>query len=309
MTLPVAYQNFAKHLAKTGIEAVIAEHQIRGLAIQSVLKADWRADIFLADLNGTKTVLKWYKGKSPPRQVDRAAAELEQLRPYMSQGPLQVNLPLKTWPEVGLIALSFAPGRQLNELLLDADRARRDALFGQAAQWAALYGHGRRQDGHIKPRFWIKKMSQLDCSGLEPDQEGRTQALIRKMRGLMPKVIGARWPRGQVHGDLIGTNLMVDGDVMTGVDVNGAPMRPLAAEAAHFLVWQALWPPVPADKDQFLDQMRADRRAFLAYHPAVEDDAILRFFTLQQLCVRQVGYAKDPVRSDALRWAIAEYLC
>lgn len=303
-----AHKKTRMQQALDAVQSLIKVHGVDALHIRSVLKADPRADVFKADLAGDAVVIKRYKGAAAADQVRDAAQELQQLAGHMAFGPNLAVQARGIWPEPGLIALSFVTGTTLTDALSGADRTARDALLRRAGNWASHYSTGRRQDAEIAPRFWIKKAAALDRAALTLAQRETWRALMAALRAAAPALRAQDLPRGAVHGDLIGANLMVDGERCVGVDINGTLIRPLAWEAAHFLIWHALRPPFARGQAAYLDQFRSDRRAFLSGHAAIEDDAALHFFLIYQCCVRLAAYAQDGARADALSWLTQEVL-
>ena len=294
--------------ALSAIRDLIDAHAIDELKIRAALKTDPRGDVFDAELLGERVIVKRYKSLEVERQTSDAATELGYLRDHMAHGQNRATAARAVWPKAGVIALSVAPGITFTQALEDASRPTRDALFRRAGEWAYHYGQGRRDESEIAPRFWVKKAAGLDRGALSPVQLATMRALMVELRRMVPALQDVVLPRGAVHGDLIGANLLVEGETLTGVDINATLIRPLVWEAAHFLVWQALRPPYPTGRAAFLEQIRHDKAAFLDGHSGVEQGDALIFFLLYQCCVRLVAYAGDETRADALTWLIEEVL-
>jgi hypothetical protein len=216
------------------------ERIVPGFSASDVIKLQIDRAIVAGDLDGQPVIAKWYRGGDGPETVRRLRAELDHLSGHMSSGPCRMMRCLGILPEHGLAILDRVPGDRLTDVLPDAEGPERARLVALAARWLGLYTAGRRREAAFGPRHWLDRRHAHSANHLDPADADLARALLDGLEALVPSVRGQPVTKAAVHGDFTSDNLIWDGEVLTGVDVQGECWLPLAKDMALFLVWQVL---------------------------------------------------------------------
>ncbi|WP_322865886.1 hypothetical protein U5922_006585 [Aquicoccus sp. G2-2] len=266
--------------------------------------------VLAATIGGEAVIVKWFAGPKAARIVRRQQRELTFAAAHLGQGPYQVNRSLMAFPDAGLAVLSFAPGERLRDHLAQADPERRAALLQRAGGWLKAYCAPRLECPEYAPGRWIERMAATDLSHLGPQDAALMERLkaATAARGAAAKGVHAWLAPG--HSDFVDLNMLWDGRVLTGVDIQGENRQLLARMSARFLVWLTLrGDREPTTRIHGLD--RGDVQAFLQSDVLSENEKarLLPVFIGEQLFARfvQEFHAQSKRRANAVA-AINGYL-
>jgi hypothetical protein len=144
------------------------------------------------------------------------------------------------FPQAGLAVLSHAPGERLRDHLARADPAQRAALLRRAGAWLKAYCAPRLECPEYAPGRWIERMEAADLAHLSAPDRALMARLKAATAAHGAAAKGARAWLAPGHSDFVDLNMLWDGSVLTGVDIQGENRQLLARMSARFLVWLSL---------------------------------------------------------------------
>lgn len=291
--------------ARRALDAALrASDGVEGARIgRSLLAKDARA-VFSGRLGERDVVFKLVR--HPERAERDTAAYRDELAanwPRMSAGALRVPEPIAFFPERGLSVTALAHGRRLTGELRRSHPTERARLTGLAADWLALYTAERRQESALTAGFWIRHRVERIPAIEAAEDRARAERLIEALRPLAGRLDRMGVTQVRPHGDFWGDNLLWDGTILTGIDLQHTTWHPLARDAARFLVHLALICPEPEGPWRHglpEGQVRAvEERPLLQDEP----EGLLRFFVAIELAHRLISEARFPAMLAGTRAA------
>ncbi|PRY26137.1 phosphotransferase family enzyme [Aliiruegeria haliotis] len=214
-------------------------------------------------LNGRAVVFKWITGEDAADHVRAQQEEAEALFPRMANGPFRVPEPLAFLSGEGLSVMAFAPGRRLSDLVRKAGAAERARLLVLAGGWHRCHTAERRRGAAFGVRYWLRQREVALPKFADGTDRKLARGIQQKLEALAPALRGVPITQARIHGDLTALNLLVDGDVICGVDLQSRAWWPLAKDAARFLVQLTATCPA-ADGPRLHGIAQADMEAFRA---------------------------------------------
>ncbi|MGX9355334.1 phosphotransferase [Roseobacteraceae bacterium S113] len=128
-----------------------------------------------------------------------------------------------------VILLEFAPGRTLRERLLAGEDPV--GLCARVGRWLGAYHSARPGDlVPFETRGPLRRVPE--------EAPYMAQAYVREratLAGMAEKLDGQPVARAVLHGDLHAGNLMIAGDVVTGLDVENTALHPAMRDAGQIL--------------------------------------------------------------------------
>ena len=279
------------------------------LKITQVLKLDDTRQVFQARLNGEKVAIKRFLGPKATEMARGAQTELDYMAPRMSQGPLRLNRCLHALPDLGVVVLSFVPGRRLNDILTTANRGKRRRLLRQSGQWLAAYTEPRQRVAEFGPGHWIERRLALDTAAIYPKDKALLKDLLMALRKQAQATAGLPVKQAATHADFVPLNLHFHRGTLYGVDVQGERWMAIARDMARFMAWLPVYLPTEGEPT-VLGVAKVDYEALLACGilDAEEQTTTLPFFIGEQLYFRfATAYGNRTHRQQARR-AILRYL-
>lgn len=214
-------------------------------------------------------------------------------------------IPLILCREHAVYAMTWASGRTATELILaPSTEHKRAAELGEfAGGWLRRFHACRalpvRQNDFAAKLGFVRDLAQK-AGGREPMLSRAAGILVERASNAAAVPMPASW----VHGDMKSDNLLMDGDNVTGLDVQLVDESTVAYDLAPFLNHLCLlrWSPRGLWQRQKLDRMAT---GFLrAYSPESEKWTLplwwLRTYLLMQIVVRTTTSAR--VHALAARW-------
>ena len=266
------------------VEAAVAGATGDPFTVEEVLKDHPRRLVLAATLAGAPVVVKMFRTPdaaailaAKAAELERAAAALAGAHPPCAVAGLRLAL-----PEAGIAVQDRAPGERFDRVLSGAGRVRRAVLLSHAGRWLRAYAGQTGERHPFAPAHWLRRaepgLAQLDVAVRDrvKDQLGALAAAAK----------GKPVERAAVHGDWSPLNAFHDGEVLTGIDVQGLSNLPVALDAARFLTGMAVFVMGRPAEDGIPAE---DIRAFEAGLDEVDRALALPFFIGVELVRRQVG--------------------
>lgn len=278
------------------------------LKIVEILKPVEGREIAVARVGGARVVLKRFSGDMAAETVRKLKAELDTLADRLNDGPNRVMACRAIEPDLGIAVLSLVPGRRFSEALARASGGRRAALMTRAGEWLDAASGFRTRDTSFGPGFWVARAHARPTDPLMNEDRALLGRLLARLRTKAQATGGSPVRQAATHGDYVPINLMIDGDTLWGIDIQGESWLAISRDAARFLVWTALHAPRPGPTRFGLPA--GDVEAFLASGllPDGEERTTLPFFIGEQLHSRLCESGLDPAARQAARKVIAAYL-
>ena len=283
---------------------------VHTIEIEEELKISTDARVYRAILNGEKVVIKHFLAEDRARTVTRAKTELDHLETVFGTGECQANRCLLALPAQGILVLSFAPGRRLDETIDRLSGTARQGLLAQSGRWILRYAEGRIETTSFGPRFWLRRLKAgpMDHVG-DPGDRDLLARLLAMLGRKTDELHGTPVLKAAVHGDFCGLNAHYHDGVIHGIDIQGESRMAVAREVARFLVWQQIHDDRHGDARRFgID--RADWQALLSSGVLGQQEQAtsLPFFVGEQLLTRFASeYRRKRIRANS-RAAIEAFL-
>ncbi|MEX0970617.1 MAG: phosphotransferase [Paracoccaceae bacterium] len=261
-----------------------------GLVLDHRLTARRGQSVFAAQFNGAAAIVKTYAGDGAEGRTAAAAAALKAAAQRMTDPAFRVPKLLWAAPEHRLVVMAQEGGVPMDRLFAaEPALAERNRLLTRAALWLQAFCEGHNTAPHFFPMGWIDRAVNGHDIATLPADAARLHAALRNQ---MAKVRGKEFLRGGLHGDFVPGNLLVDGDAICGMDIQGSFTLPLLRELATFLVWMTFKTPQAALTHGIGRQDAAAICTALNIGPDARP--ILWFFVGEQLLRRRLDTADKP---------------
>ncbi len=222
------------------IGALAALPELEGVTFCRILRDAPSWTVCEIWLRGRPAFLKQFRHCQRAETIARTVTRLHEAAALLGQAENAVTLPVLVLPEHGVIVTEAARGRPLANILARAPAARRAALIGRAGLWLAALCHASRERGGFGAMFWIRRLEER-VAATEADwiDSGLVASHMQIMRAEARGLRGTEVERAAIHGDLTPDNLFFDtpGNRMTGLDMHGRSVVPVAHDMARLLVW------------------------------------------------------------------------
>ena len=266
-----------------------------------------RTDVFAAELDGQRVVVKRWQHAKRRLWARRAAQELERVTPVMGQS---VGSLIASEIDFGILVMSHLPGTPLPMLLAESDAARRAGLITQALDWLKRYCDiAEPIEGGFAPNYWITALEAEDITTLEMNEQRLIKKGIRALRQVGKALRGLDGTRHLGPSDFAAYNLVFDPiQGIGGFDLERPRRTPAMRQVASLLATVAIETlPNPVSRKGGID---TDMRTAAQHHPilAEGDTRVLQFFIVELLIRRLLSDHINPVRRDTLRAQIKEAL-
>jgi aminoglycoside/choline kinase family phosphotransferase len=276
-----------------------------------VLQSSPRALVAEAADGAERVVVKQFHTNDPVTTIERLREEHAAIGPHLAQGPFRLAHWRRLDAPRGLAVLTHAPGQRMDGVLAEATAPERAGILGLVGGWLAAFARPRRHVAPfaLHPVIRRRKEAAADLP-LRPKDRTLTANTMAALRSIARALHGAPLEQTHVHADLAPYNLHLavgsDGHPeVWAYDLQSARRRPLALDAATFLVTAGLrQPPAPGAPPGPLPD--ADRIALLAACPEA-GGAALDFYTGDRL-LHALHEASSPARATAARAALHGWL-
>ncbi|MFD2738030.1 phosphotransferase [Sulfitobacter aestuarii] len=275
--------------------------EVQTFALDQEIKASDEARVYRATLNGAPVIIKRFHSSNKAEIVLRAKTELDHLERVFKDGDCQANRCVLAAPEEGILVLSYAPGRRLDEVLDNLSGEAREKVLAHCGRWIVQYAEGRSEKSRFWPRRWIGLLEGRSLDHISnPDDLALLDRLFKALRRRVPIVREVTALRAAVHGDFVGMNAHYCEGVLYGFDTQGECWMFVAREVARFLVWQQIHDNTIGAARKF-GIYQADWKAMLSSGVLSEEEqsTTLPFFVGEQLYVRFVNdYHRERIRAN-----------
>ncbi|MEM7731690.1 MAG: phosphotransferase [Pseudomonadota bacterium] len=190
--------------------------------------------IFTGTYKDIPAIARFYV-EEPRAYVRRDWAELQRVRPYMTDPPYRVNEPLFHLPELGLLVVRRDKGQPMLEKLWQTDPMDRAEMMPPAVHWLRRYTRPMERHGPMRAASWLAKAEKR----LRKQGSARLRPLLIDLNMILHKLVpamdGQTWRVTISHGDFHPNNLLVCDGVVTGIDTGGSAKLPIYKDMARFL--------------------------------------------------------------------------
>ncbi|MEO0773988.1 MAG: phosphotransferase [Pseudomonadota bacterium] len=209
--------------------------ELADLDLDEVLRfIDGKRAIFTGTYKDTPAIARFYF-EEPRAYARRDWAELQRVRPFMTDPPYRVNEPLYHMPDLGLLVVRRDDGQPMLEKLWQADPADRAAMMPPAVHWLRAYTRPMERRAPMRAASWLakaeKRLRKQGSARLRPLLIDLNMILHR----LVPVMEGHDWRVTISHGDFHPNNLLVGDGLLTGIDTGGSAKLPIYKDMARFL--------------------------------------------------------------------------
>lgn len=289
------------------LSAAFGPGQVR---VQEVLHRSDRAVVARGTDGGRPVIVKQFIGPDPADTIGRMQAEHAEIAPHMAAGAFRLAPVLRLDAAQGLAVLALAPGQRLDAVLARAAAPERAALLGQGGGWLAAFAAPRRFRAPMNLHRPIRRRKDAMASAnLAPADRALTGAALTRLRERARDLAGQDLAQAAIHADFTPCNLHIeaaDPPRLWGFDLQSTRRRPVALDAATFLVFTGLRLP-PTDPGPLAFGLpQADVAAFLAACPEAAGP-VLDVFIGDRL-LRALHEAATPARAAAARAALHGWL-
>lgn len=204
---------------------------LRPIRVSEVLSSRRGKSVLAATVAGQPVVVAVHDTPDPARLQAEAAA-LMRLAPRFAEGANRLVGVVGCWPDLGVLAVTRAPGERLGAVLEGPERG---AHLARAGAWAAHLAAGAGQRP-FQPEWWLGQARAVpDNDALSDADRAGLAALDARLAAMAQRLAGRPVGFGPAHGDLTPANLMWDGAAIWGIDMGSGADLPLALDAARFL--------------------------------------------------------------------------
>lgn len=300
---------YAAGLAALNVDLAAAFGPGRVVATRMLQVSD-RAVVADAVSGDAAVVVKQFLGADRAETIVRMQAEHDAICPHLAAGRFR----LAVWQAVsvphGLAVLHKAPGQRLDAVLARAAAPERAVILGLVGGWLAAFTAPRRHMAPMNLHSVIRRRKDAAPADLGPGDSALTGAALSRLRGLARDLTGEALVQSGIHGDLTPYNLTLaaatDGIDVWAFDLQATRTRPVALDAAHFLVIAGLRLPLASPGPLQRGLPQADRDALLAACPDA-GGAVLDFLVGDRL-LRALHEASQPARAEAARHGLQSWL-
>ena len=264
---------------------------LAGMELDDVVRfVSGKRAIFQGHFNGTPAIARFYLDE-PRAYAKRDWDELQRTWPYMSSGAYRVNEPLYHLPDLGLIIVRHVSGQPMLEHIWQSEKDQRFNVIPGAVHWLRQYTHPMERRGPMRAASWLSKAEKR----LSKQGSARIRPLLAEIRTqlhrLLPAMQGHDWRVSISHGDFHPNNLLIDGDVLTGIDTGGSAKLPIYKDMARFLTHMGRRALYPSGEVRF----GVDSGSMELFHDIFQLDTYER-----ELCLPFMIGVEGLLRSDTL---------
>ena len=282
---------------------------LAALRIEDCLKAASDRAVFRAKLGGEAVIVKLSHGETSAEDVAAQAEELRFHWPRMAEGPYRVPGLIAAMPDRGLLVMTFVPGFRLIDAMKERNGGDRQELAAQAGRWLAHLTAERRREAPLAAGYWRSRIEKLELTAGNAEDRHLLGALGQWMATQLPGLSGLATTQVRGHGDFCPLNLIVDGGVIYGVDLQSSRWFALERDLARYLVVSAIGHGPTATSRLGID---GDEMQALISAPgliaAKEAERVLPFFLACEMGGRLVSEAHKPRSREKLHRMIGDFL-
>jgi len=263
---------------------------LSGLEIDDCLKAANDRAVFKGRLGEDKVVVKVSLGKTSAETVTMQAEELRFHADRMLHGPYRVPELIAALPERGLILMQYVPGLRLIDAMKQRNGGDRVALTAMAGRWLGYLTALRRRKVPLAAGYWSRRIAEDAARSINTENRALLSLLADWMEERLPRLKSAKVTQVRGHGDFCPLNLIVDDEVMYGVDLQSNRWFALERDLARFLVVSRIG---HGDTTEQWFGVAADEAKALISAPGLigadEAAALIPFFLASEMSARLVS--------------------
>ncbi len=202
--------------------------------------------------------------------------ELCRIWPQMRKGELQVCAPLACAPDCGVLAVADVPGTPLLKWIYGAAEDERARYLKPAARWLRAYTECSETQANAQPAGWAKRAERAAKSQAFNRLKRVEKPILSEIQRLVPQLQDSQWRFAVSHGDFHPNNLIVNDNLVTGIDCGGSRPAPIYKDMARFLMHMGRRAVIPSG-EMYLG---VDKQGFIAFADAFRLSAEERELTL-----------------------------
>ncbi len=296
--------------ATEALQSALADlSSLSKLRIVDCLKAASNRAVFRAELGGEQVIVKLSHGAQAQEEVAAQAEELRFHRPRMTDGPYRVPGLIAAMPERGILLMTFAPGLRLIDAMKERNGGDRLDLAARAGCWLAHLTAERRRKAPLAAGYWHSRIEKLHARTDSAEDRKLLSELAKWAAAQLSGLGGLAITQVRGHGDFCPLNLIVDGDVLYGVDLQSNRWFALERDLARYLVVSAIGHGLIDGTCYGVDV--AEMQALISAPGLIaadEADQVLPFFIACELASRLVYESYKPRSQEKLRQMIGKFL-
>ncbi|WP_338548106.1 phosphotransferase [Roseovarius phycicola] len=221
------------------------------------------------------------------KACEREWTELKRVWGYMNTGSALVCEPFACVPEHGVMAVSEVQGTPLYKYLYQLAPKERVSWLRPCADWLRVYTGPTQTLGPCNPKRWIARAERGANNQAFKDLKSLEQEILIELKRLVVKISNTTGRNAICHGDFHANNLIVNDQILTGVDCGGSKPMPIYKDIARFLMHLGRRGMIPSG-DRYLG---VDARGFEIFADTFEMTAperklILPFFLGVEALIR-----------------------
>ncbi|MEQ8257138.1 MAG: phosphotransferase [Roseovarius confluentis] len=225
-------------------------------------------------IGGQRAVFRLYLDRV--EDCTRDWNELCRIWPKMREGELRVCAPLGFAPEAGLLAVSEVEGTPLLQWIYRAPEAERARYLEPAARWLRAYTECTETEAAAQPAGWAKRAERAAKTQAFTRLKQVEKPILQEIQRLVPLMDKSQWRFAVSHGDFHPNNLIVNENMVTGIDCGGSRPAPIYKDMARFLMHMGRRAMIPSGEAC----LGVDRQGFIAFCDAFRLSAEERELTL-----------------------------
>jgi len=277
---------------------------VRGVRL---VKIEDRSIVLRGWLNNEQVIFKKYPGPNAADIVARAADELRFLETNLKP-PFFANRCIATAPAIGVIVLSWVPGKPVRRALIKASATERKEILRLVGGWLGCCVDLRSSNLAMRPQMFLRRLRKLSTQEMSSEDHVLIARMLDELGRLASLLQGVRVPHTIAHGDLTQMNMFHSRGEIHAIDINGAGWLPVMWMAARFLVAKDLAGPLSrAELFHGVDALDAGLFMDTAGDQGVQKH-VLRFFIGAQMVKFFLGRNARRERNTHVRDRIVAFL-
>lgn len=256
-------------------EAVEEDHAFSKANVTELIRhVAGKRTILRGTIEDSPAVFRVYHG--PVKDCARDWEEMCRIWPQMRDGDLRVCAPLACAPKAGVMAVAEVPGTPLLQWMYRAQEADRARYLIPAGRWLRAYTECSETEANAQPAGWAKRAERAAKTQAFNRLKKVEKPILSEIQRLVPQLEERPWRFAVSHGDFHPNNLIVNDNIVTGIDCGGSRPAPIYKDMARFLMHMGRRAMTPSG-EMYLG---VDKQGFIAFADAFRLSAEERELTL-----------------------------
>jgi len=264
-----------EHATRQITKAVEEDHTFSKANVTELIRhVSGKRTILRGAIEDLRAVFRVYHG--PVEDCARDWEEMCRIWPQMRDGDLRVCAPLACAPKAGVMAVAEVPGTPLLQWMYRAQEADRARYLIPAGRWLRAYTECSETEANAQPAGWAKRAERAAKTQAFNRLKKVEKPILSELQRLVPQLEKRQWRFAVSHGDFHPNNLIVNDNLVTGIDCGGSRPAPIYKDMARFLMHMGRRAMTPSG-EMYLG---VDKQGFIAFADAFRLSAEERELTL-----------------------------